>query len=130
MITMKNRPGTRELYVSDISFQAEEEDLRKLFVLFGTVTSIHMVKYLKSGRFKGSAFVRMATPAQARDVLNSLDGTYLVDRCIKITGGTTETGREPCHAAACRSNRTHSTPTPIGLENTVRPLAEVSRRYR
>ena len=95
MLTMKNRTVTRELYVSDISFQAEEEDLRKLFVLFGTVTSIHMVKDPKSGRFKGSAFVRMATPAQARDVLNSLDGTYLVDRCIKITAARPKQAESP-----------------------------------
>lgn len=82
---MKNQTGSRELYVSEISFQAEEEDLRKLFVLFGTVNSIHMVKDSKSGLFKGSAFIRMATAAQARDALNSLDGTYLVDRCIRVT---------------------------------------------
>ena len=95
MISMKNRPGSRELYVSDISFQAEEEDLRKLFVLFGKVTSIHMVKDPKSGLFKGSAFVRMATQAQARDALNSLDGTYLVDRCIRVTAARPKQSESP-----------------------------------
>ncbi len=82
---MKNQTSTRELYISEISFTAEEEDLRKLFALFGTVTSVHMVKDPKSGLFKGSAFIRMATPAQAKDALNSLDGTYLIDRCISVT---------------------------------------------
>lgn len=82
---MKNTPKARELFVSEISFTAEEEDIYKLFSLFGTVSSIHMVKDPKSGHFKGLAFVRMATPAQAKDACNSLDGTYLVDRCIKVT---------------------------------------------
>jgi len=95
MITMKNRSGNRELYVSEISFQAEEEDLRKLFVLFGTVNSIHMVKEPKTGLFKGSAFVRMATPAQARDALNSLDGTYLVDRCIRVSAARPKQSETP-----------------------------------
>ena len=108
MISMKNRPGSRELYVSDISFQAEEEDLRKLFVLFGKVTSIHMVKDPKSGLFKGSAFVRMATPAQARDVLNSLDGTYLVDRCIRITAARPKQSENP--TAKPPSGKTARTP--------------------
>ena len=112
MITMKNQPGSRELYVSDISFQAEEEDLRKLFVLFGTVTSIHMVKDPKSGLFKGSAFVRMASPAQARDALNSLDGTYLVDRCIRV--------------AAARAKQTASPATKLPAGKTAR----ASRRRR
>ena len=95
MITMKNRTVTRELYVTDISFQAEEEDLRKLFVLFGTVNSIHMVKDPKTGLFKGSAFVRMATPNQARDALNSLDGTYLVDRCIRVSAARPKQPERP-----------------------------------
>ncbi len=81
---MKNTPSARELFVSEISFSAEEEDLRKLFVLFGTVNSVHMVKDPKSGVFKGVAFIRMATPAQAKDACNSLDGTYLIDRCISV----------------------------------------------
>ena len=91
MITMKNRTVTRELYVSDISFQAEEEDLRKLFVLFGAVTSIHMVKDPKSGRFKGSAFVRMATPAQARDALARLGHTnvYILTDGLKCVQSET-----------------------------------------
>ena len=81
---MKYTPKIRELFVTEISFSAEEEDLRKLFVLFGTVSSVHMVKDPKSGLFKGAAFVRMATPAQAKDACNSLDGTYLIDRCINV----------------------------------------------
>ena len=76
----------------------------------GAVTSIHMVKDPKSGRFKGSAFVRMATPAEARDVLNSLDGTYLVDRCIKITAARPKQAESPAmqpHAGqtACTPRR-------------------------
>ena len=95
MMTMKNQPGTRELYVSEISYAAEEEDLRKLFVLFGTVNSIHMVRDPKSGIFRGSAFIRMATAAQAKDALNSLDGTYLVDRCIRVTAARPKQSAPP-----------------------------------
>lgn len=82
---MKNTPKARELFVSEISFTAEEEDLYKLFSLFGTVSSIHMVKDPKAGHFKGLAFVRMGSPAQAKDACNSADGTYLIDRCIKVS---------------------------------------------
>jgi RNA recognition motif-containing protein len=85
LVVMKNNPKVRELFVTEISYAAEEEDLRKLFVLFGTVTSVHMIKDPKSGVFKGCAFVRMSTAAQAKDALNSLDGTYLIDRCITVT---------------------------------------------
>ena len=105
---MKNQTGNRELYVSGIPFSAEEEDLRKLFVLFGTVNSVHMVKDPKSGLFKGSAFIRMATPAQARDALNSLDGTYLIDRCISVTAARPKQSEGP--AAKRHPGKTPRTP--------------------
>lgn len=82
---LKRKSISRDLYVADISFDAEEEDLRKLFSVCGTVSSIHLITDQQSGLFKGCAFVRMASPAEARDVLNSLDGTRLLDRCISIT---------------------------------------------
>ena len=91
---MKNPVSSRELYISEISFSVEEEDLRKLFVLFGTVNSVHMVKDPKSGLFKGSAFIRMATPAQAKEAL-SLDGTYLIDRCISVTAARPKQSEGP-----------------------------------
>jgi len=105
---MKNNPSTRELYVTDISFSAEEEDVRKLFVLFGTVTSVHMVKDARSGLFKGSAFVRMATPAQAKEALHALDGTYLIDRCIRVAAARS---RDPVPPAPKAGNAPRRRPS-------------------
>lgn len=105
---MKNTPKTKELFVSEISFSAEEEDLRKLFVLFGTVNSVHMVKDPKSGLFKGVAFIRMATAAQAKDACNSLDGTYLIDRCISVKlAKQKETGAPKAKKPPTKPSRTH-----------------------
>lgn len=81
---MKDRSISKDLYVSDISFEAEEEDLRKLFALCGTVRSIHMIVDRQSGKRKGCAYVRMATASQAKDVINTLDGTLLINRCINV----------------------------------------------
>ncbi len=82
---MKPRSTNRELYVSDISFDAQEEDVRKLFAICGTVSSLHMVTDPKSGLFKGSAFIRMATAAEASDAIVTLDGARLINRCIVVT---------------------------------------------
>ena len=101
---MKNSAVTRELYVTDISFSAEEEDVRKLFVLFGTVTSVHMVKDARSGLFKGAAFIRMATSAQAKEALHALDGTYLIDRCIRVAAARSKDTVPPA-AKAGRATR-------------------------
>ena len=81
---MKAKPTIKDLYVAEIAFEAEEEDLRKLFSLCGTVRAIHMITDQKTGQFKGCAFVHMANAAEARDAINTLDGTYLLKRCISV----------------------------------------------
>ncbi len=82
---MKEKSTNKDLFVSDISFDVEEEDLRKLFAVCGKVRSIHMITDPKSGQFKGCAFVNMATAAEAREALNMLDGTRLINRCISVS---------------------------------------------
>ncbi len=82
---MKAKSTSKDLYVAEIAFEAEEEDLRKLFALCGTVRAIHMITDQKTGQFKGCAFVHMANAAEARDAINTLDGTYLLKRCISVT---------------------------------------------
>jgi RNA recognition motif-containing protein len=82
---MKDKSTTKDLFVANLSFEAEEEDLRKLFALCGTVRSIHLLTDRKSGQSKGCAFVRMATAGEARDAANTLDGTLLINRCISVS---------------------------------------------
>jgi len=81
---MKEITQNKELFVTDISFDAEEEDLGKLFAVCGTVRSIHLVTDKKTGQFTGCAFVRMASAAEAKDAINMLDGARLINRCISV----------------------------------------------
>lgn len=81
---MENKANNKDLYVSDISFDADEEELRKLFALCGTVRSIHMITDRRTGEQKGCAYVRMASASEAKDALNTLDGTLLINRCIRV----------------------------------------------
>lgn len=82
---MKTDSISRELFVTDISPEVDEEQLRKLFSVCGRVSNIHLVVDKRSGQFSGRAFVRMASLAEAKDALISLDGARLLDRCISVT---------------------------------------------
>jgi RNA recognition motif-containing protein len=82
---MKAKKPIKDIFVADISFEATEEDLHKLFSVCGTVRSIHMLTDPKNGNFKGVAFIRMATDAENREAINMLDGTRLIDRCITVS---------------------------------------------
>lgn len=74
-----------ELYVGSISARATEEDITRLFTLCGTVTSMHLIRDAVSGEFKGCGYLRMATIAQARDAIETLDGALLVDKVITVS---------------------------------------------
>ena len=82
---MKKKSTSKDLYVADIAFEAVEEDLQKLFALCGTVRSIHMVTDVKTGLFKGCAFVHMTTAEEGKDAINTLDGVSLHKRIISVT---------------------------------------------
>lgn len=82
---MKTKPTVKDLYVANLDFETEEEDLQKLFAICGTVRGIHMVTDQKSGLPKGCAFVHMTNAAEAQDAIVTLDGTSLHKRIISVT---------------------------------------------
>ncbi len=92
---MKDKPTNKELFVTDISFDAEEEDLGKLFAVCGTVRSVHMLSDKKTGKFTGCAFIHMASAAEAKDAVHMLDGTRLINRCINVKAAQPKKIAEP-----------------------------------
>jgi RNA recognition motif-containing protein len=92
----------KELYVGGLSVKVTEEDLRRLFSVAGTVTSVHMIVDPVTGEFKRCAYVRMAAGADLKDVVETLDGALLGERVITVaiarpqkpvSGGRTVTER-------------------------------------
>jgi len=75
----------KELYVGHISEQATEEDLRKLFEVMGVVTSVHLIVDEATGEFKRCGYVRMLSEVNLNEVVETLDGTWLIDRCIVVS---------------------------------------------
>ena len=75
----------KELYVGHVSEQATEDDLRKLFSLMGPVTSVHLIVDQSTGEFKRCGYVRMLSEVNLEEVVETLDGTYLIDRCIVVS---------------------------------------------
>jgi RNA recognition motif-containing protein len=74
----------KQLYVTNISFQATEDDLRRLFTVAGTVKTIKMLTDDKTGKFRGCGFVEMANAAEAKEAVESLDDALLLDRQITV----------------------------------------------
>ena len=75
----------KELYIGHMSYLATEEDLLRLFSVVGTVTSVHIITDPESGKSKGCGYVRMATEAEMKDAVETLDGALLIDRVITVS---------------------------------------------
>jgi RNA recognition motif-containing protein len=84
----------RDVYVANISFEATEEDLRKLFSVSGTVKSVRLLNDPRTGLFRGTAFVQMANAAEAKDAIVTLDGALLINRIISVTEALPKKPRE------------------------------------
>lgn len=81
---MKPNRAYRDIFVSDLSYETNIEDLKQLFSLCGKVQAVNLVTDAQ-GKFKGIAFVRMSSAKETRDAINTLDGTYLAERYIKVS---------------------------------------------
>ena len=75
----------QELYVGNISDNASEEDIRKLFSVIGTVNSVRFIIDPETLEFKHCGYIRMAAGVDLREVVESLDGALLEDRVITVS---------------------------------------------
>lgn len=75
----------RELYVGHMSYEATEEDLKRLFAVAGTVVSVHLITDPQTGKSKGCGYVKMANADEAKEAIVTLDGALLRDRIIAVS---------------------------------------------
>lgn len=92
----------KELYVGHLSELTTEEDLRKLFSVMGVVTSVHLITDAETGEFKRCGYVRMLSNVNLNEVVESLDGVYLIDRIITVSIAKPQKDRPVKSAAGSR----------------------------
>jgi RNA recognition motif-containing protein len=73
------------LYVGNLSWDTTDSSLRLAFEQEGRkVTEVHIMTDRDTGRPRGFAFVEMASEADAKAAMRSLDGSELDGRNIKV----------------------------------------------
>jgi RNA recognition motif-containing protein len=82
------------LYVGNLSFQAEEEDLMELFRGVGSVQSVEIASHRDTQRSKGFAFVTMATIEEAKRAVAELHDRDFLGRKLIVSGAKSQE-REP-----------------------------------
>jgi RNA recognition motif-containing protein len=73
------------IYVSNLSFNVQDEDLKELFTPYGEVTSAKIIMDKMTNRSRGFGFVEMSDDAAAQKAVTALDGGSMDGRSIKVT---------------------------------------------
>jgi RNA recognition motif-containing protein len=73
------------IYVSNLSFAVQDEDLKEFFVEYGEVNSAKIITDKFTRRSRGFGFVEMPDDAAAEKAIKELDGGLVDGRAIKVT---------------------------------------------
>ncbi|ULQ55508.1 RNA-binding protein [Flavihumibacter rivuli] len=73
------------IYVSNLSFNVEDEDLRGFFEEYGEVTSARVIMDKFTNKSRGFGFVEMSDDAAAQKAIAELDGGMVEGRAIRVS---------------------------------------------
>jgi RNA recognition motif-containing protein len=73
------------IYVSNLSFHTNEEDLKALFSQFGVVTSVKIILDKITQRSRGFGFVEMTSGDDGHAAINGLNGRDIEGRSLSVS---------------------------------------------
>lgn len=73
------------IYIGNLSFDAEKEDIVGVFSTYGEVTNCKLPLERETGRKRGFAFVDMADEAQEQKAIDDLQDVEWMGRSIRVT---------------------------------------------
>lgn len=72
------------IYVGNLAYEINQEDLNEVFTEYGTVKRVHIPTDRETGRVRGFAFVEMESEADEDKAIQALDGAEWMDRSLKV----------------------------------------------
>ena len=72
------------IYVSNLSFNVQDEDLKEFFTEYGEVTSAKVITDKFTGKSRGFGFVEMSDDEAAKKAIAELDNATVENRTIRV----------------------------------------------
>jgi RNA recognition motif-containing protein len=73
------------IYVSNLSFNVQDEDLRAFFAEYGEVSSAKVITDRETRRSRGFGFVEMPNDEEGKKAIEELNGGTVEGRAINVT---------------------------------------------
>ena len=72
------------IYVGNLNFDLNEDELKKVFEDYGEVTMVKIITDRATGRSRGFGFVEMANDDEATEAINNLNGSDIKGRKVNV----------------------------------------------
>jgi len=72
------------IYVGNLSFRTDDEELREVFAEFGDVTSAKVIMDRETDRSRGFGFVEMVSDDEGKAAIEALDGAEVGGRNLRV----------------------------------------------
>jgi len=72
------------IYVGNLSFRTDDEELREVFAEFGDVASAKVVIDRETDRSRGFGFVEMDNDDEGKAAIEALDGAEVSGRNLRV----------------------------------------------
>ena len=72
------------LYISNLSYNISDEDLRQLFADYGEITSAKVIMDRETGRSRGFGFVELADDTLGQKAIDELNGAEYDGKVINV----------------------------------------------
>jgi len=79
---------SKKIYVGNLSFNTNDDELNKIFTPFGQVSSSRVIMDKYTGQSRGFGFVEMDNLEEANKAIAELNGKSVEGRNLKISEAT------------------------------------------
>ena len=93
------------IYVSNLGFNVQDEDLKQFFAPYGNVTSAKVITDRMTGQSRGFGFVEMSDDAAAKTAITELDQATVEGRTIKVVEAKPKEDRPRSNSPFQNDNR-------------------------
>ena len=93
------------MYVGNINYETNEDQLNEVFSEYGDVVSVNIVTDKFSGKSRGFAFIEMANDEEADSAMAGLNGKEIDGRKIKVNEARRREDNQRRGRNGFRSNR-------------------------
>ncbi|MDQ1298085.1 MAG: hypothetical protein QG558_624 [Campylobacterota bacterium] len=84
-----------QIYVGNIPYGKDENDLKDLFGEYGEVSSVKFVNDKETGRFRGFGFVEMVNQDEANKAIAALENSDCGGRTLRVNEARPRAPRPP-----------------------------------